>query len=416
MQSLSPAVVGSIFLEWFWFLAIILVAFIGTVLATPLAMKLAWRVGAVDYPDGRRINTKPTPRLGGVGVFCGLVLALGFIVVVNIIDPDLLPIRGLNKDINYFGVGGALAVMFAIGLIDDIRQIRALPKFIGQIAAAAIACASGVLFSHFLNPFGPGVIDIGWLAYPVTVFYLVAFANIINLIDGLDGLASGVVAICAAALFFLSFSRDGMDAAIVAIAIVGVCGGFLIFNFYPAKIFLGDSGSLLLGFGLGLVSLFGVVRTTALVSLLIPVVIAGIPVIDTFTSIVRRKRSGQPIFSADKEHVHHRFINLGFSQKTTVLIIYGLSTILAVLAILIAQGQGPLRLVYVGVLVVVVALFIWRLGLMSTVLTHHYEKRSKQQAQTDAGHTEPQEGELGEEESDASVKQADDSPEESKPQ
>ena len=362
-------------MEWFWLAAVFFVALIGAALSTPLAMKLAWRVNAIDYPDGRRVNKLPTPRLGGVAIFAGLVLGLGFMVIVNWINPDLLHIRGLNTGINYFGVGGALLIVFAIGLLDDIYQIKPLAKFLGQILAAIVACVSGVLFSHFLNPFGSGIIDIGWLAYPFTVFYLVAFANIINLIDGLDGLASGVVAICAAALFVLSFSRGGMDAAIMAAALVGVCGGFLFFNFHPAKAFLGDSGSLLLGFSLGIVSLFGVVRATALISLLIPVVIAGIPVIDTFTSIVRRMRSGKPIFAADKEHVHHRFINLGFSQRITVLIIYGLSSVLAVLAILIAQDQTPMRIVYVIILIVIVALFIWRLGLMSTVLTHHYEKR-----------------------------------------
>ncbi|MDR1089102.1 MAG: undecaprenyl/decaprenyl-phosphate alpha-N-acetylglucosaminyl 1-phosphate transferase [Coriobacteriales bacterium] len=362
-------------MEWFWFAAVGLIALVGTVAATPLVMRLAWRVGAIDYPDGRRINTRPIPRLGGVAVFIGLSLALGFVVVVNGLYPDLLDIRGLNRDINYYGVGVALFVMFAIGLIDDLYQIKPIIKFLGQCVAAIIACASGVLFSHFLNPLGSGVIDIGIVAYPFTVFYLVAFANIINLIDGLDGLASGLVAICAAALFFLSFSRGGMDAAIVAIALIGACVGFLFFNFYPARVFLGDSGALLLGFSLGLVSLFGVVRATALVSLLIPVVIAGIPVIDTFTSIVRRLRSGQSVFSADKEHAHHRFINLGFSQRTTVLIIYGLSIVLALLAILIVQDQSPLRIVYILIVIVVVALFIWRLGLMSTVLAHHYEKR-----------------------------------------
>jgi UDP-GlcNAc:undecaprenyl-phosphate GlcNAc-1-phosphate transferase len=364
-----------VFLDWFWFTAVFIIALLGTVLVTPLCVRLAWRLGAVDYPDGRRINTRATPRLGGVALFFGLAIAAAFVVVINWADLDFLPIRGLNQDINYYGVGLATLVIFLIGFLDDVYQIRPLVKFLGQILAAVIACMSGALFSHFLNPFGSGIVDIGILAYPVTVFYLVAFANIINLIDGLDGLASGVVAICAAALFFLAVSRGGTDAAIVAIALVGVCGGFLFFNFYPARVFLGDSGSLLLGFGLGLVSLFGVARVSALISLLIPVVIAGVPVIDTFTSIVRRLRSGKPVFSADRQHMHHRFIDLGFSQRKTVLIIYGLTLLLSVIAILIAQEQGPLRIVYFVVLAVVVALFIWRLGLTRSVLTHHYESR-----------------------------------------
>ncbi|MCL2750681.1 MAG: undecaprenyl/decaprenyl-phosphate alpha-N-acetylglucosaminyl 1-phosphate transferase, partial [Coriobacteriia bacterium] len=357
------------------FAIVALIAILGTALFTPLSIKLAWKIDAIDYPDGRRVNTKPIPRLGGVAVFAGLVLSLGFVVVLNLIWPDILHIRSINTDINYLGVGLAITVIFAIGFLDDVLQIKPYIKFLGHIVAASIACASGVLFSHFLNPFGPGVIDIGIMAYPVTVFYLVAFANIINLIDGLDGLAAGIVAICAAALLVLSFSRGYVDATIVGLAVVGVCAGFLVYNFYPARVFLGDSGSLVLGFCLGLVSLFGVVRTTALISLLIPVVIAGIPVIDTFTSIVRRIRLKQPIYRADKAHVHHRFISLGFSQRTTVLIIYGISIVLSVLAILIVQDTSPLRFVYVGALVVIVTLFIWRLGLLSSVLTHHYERR-----------------------------------------
>jgi len=343
-------------------------------------MKIAKRVDAIDYPDGRRVNTQPTPRLGGVALFFGLMLSLGFIVVLNVMYPDVLHIRGFNQSINYFGVGAALAVMFAVGLIDDMFQIKPVIKLLGQVTAAIIACTSGVLFSHFLNPFEAGVINIGIWAYPVTVFYLVAFANIINLIDGLDGLASGVVAICAVALCILSFSRGSMDAALMAVALAGACVGFLYFNFHPAKVFLGDSGSLVLGFGLGLVSLFGVVRATALISLLIPVVIAGIPVIDTFTAIIRRLRMGRPVFKADKAHVHHRLISFGFSQRRTVVIIYGISIVLAALAILIAQDQSFMRIVYVAVLIILVALFIWRLGLFSSVLTHHYERRQNSAA------------------------------------
>ncbi len=364
-------------MELYWLALITLIALVGTALATPLSIKLAWRIGAIDYPDGRRVNTKPTPRLGGLAVFVGIVLSLGFIAILNWINPEILNLYGLNTNINYLGVAVAVTVVFAVGFLDDVYQIGPYIKLLGQIAAAIIACASGVLFTHFLNPLGSGTVSIGFMAYPVTIFYLVAFASIINLIDGLDGLASGIVAICAATLFVLSFSRGNMDAAIVALAIAGACGGFLFFNFYPAKVFLGDSGSLVLGFSLGLVSLFGVVRATALIALLIPVIIAGIPVIDTFSAIVRRLRSKTPVFGADKAHVHHRFINLGFSQRTTVLIIYGLSIALSVLAILITQDRSYMRLVYAALLIVVVGILIWRLGLLSTILTHHYERRTK---------------------------------------
>ena len=357
-----------------WYLLVFALAVVVTMVVTPFVIKLANRFSIIDYPDGRRINEKPTPRPGGIALFLGILVPLLVFMVFNV-SGDSGVRYSLTSNINYLGVILSATVVFAIGLIDDIRTIRVRYKLIGQIVAAIIACFSGVLLSQIDNPFSSSFINLGLFAYPITIFYLVAFANIINLIDGLDGLASGISAICAVALFVLSFSRGSMDAALVALAIAGVCGGFLIFNFYPAKVFLGDSGALVLGFCLGLVSLFGVVRATALISLLIPVVIAGVPVIDTFTSIVRRVRSGKPVFSADKAHVHHRFINLGYSQRTTVLIIYGLSIVLAVLAILIAQDQSPLRIVYVVILIVLVAVFVWRLGLLSSILTHHYERR-----------------------------------------
>jgi UDP-GlcNAc:undecaprenyl-phosphate GlcNAc-1-phosphate transferase len=339
-------------------------------------MYLAKRFNAIDYPDGRRVNTSPTPRLGGIAIFFGIFLAIAILYLIDA-TTNAFTIRGIARSINYYGVAGAAVVIFAVGILDDFLKISALTKLLGQVVAAAIATASGVLISHIVSPFGMGMVNLGIFAYPVTVFYLVAFANIINLIDGLDGLAAGIVSIAAAALFILALGKGGADASIVAIAIVGACLGFLYFNFHPAKVFMGDSGSLLLGFSLGVISLFSVVRTPALVSLLIPVVIAGVPVIDTFTSIVRRLRAGKSIVGADKQHIHHRFINFGFDQATTVLIMYALSALLAVCAVLMAQYQGFIRVAIVVLLLIVVVLVVWRLGLMRSVLTHHYNKREK---------------------------------------
>jgi UDP-GlcNAc:undecaprenyl-phosphate GlcNAc-1-phosphate transferase len=364
-------------LDWYWYLLVFALALVGTLLATPLSIGVARRFDIIDYPNERRINTQPTPRLGGTALFFGILLSLGVFFLLAHISNDLFTVRGITRGVNYFGVALSLSIIFFVGLLDDLFELSASLKFTGQIVAAIIATASGVLLERLVNPIGVETIHLGLFAYPITVFYLVAFANIINLIDGLDGLAAGIVTISAGALFILALGKGGYDAALMSVALIGACLGFLWFNFHPARVFMGDSGALMLGFALGIISLFGVVRTPALMSLLIPVVVAGIPVIDTFTSIVRRLRAKTSIAKADDQHIHHRFINLGFSQRTAVLIMYGLSILLALCAVLIANYTGPLRILVFAVLCVGVVLFVWRLGLLGTVLTHHYNKRER---------------------------------------
>ncbi len=364
-------------LAWYWYLLVLVVAAVGTAATVPFAIKLATRLNAIDYPDGRRINTRPVPRLGGIALLVGLLLATVTLLVLDHDFGDALFANSLGISVNYPFILISVIVMFAVGVVDDIKNLRARYKLIGQIVAATIAVFSGVLFDHFANPLSGELVYLGWLAYPITIFYLVAFANIINLIDGLDGLAAGIVAISATALFFVAFTRGAPDAAVLAIALVGACLAFLFFNFYPARIFMGDSGSLLLGFSLGIVSLFGVVRTPALISLLIPVVIAGLPVIDTFAAIIRRGRKRKGILEADTEHMHHRFLDIGFDQRTTVLIMYSLSALLAICAYIVLQYSGPVRIVIVIVLAVIVIFLVQRLRLFGPVLRHHYNKRAE---------------------------------------
>jgi UDP-GlcNAc:undecaprenyl-phosphate GlcNAc-1-phosphate transferase len=364
-------------LAWYWYLLFFAVAALGTAITVPFAIQLAKRFDVIDYPDGRRVNTKPVPRLGGIALFVGILLAIIVFVVLNQTLSGSLSMRGFSRHINYPGVLIALFVIFAVGVLDDFFEIKALYKFVGQIVAACIAAASGLLISHITNPLGGEMIQLGIVAYPVTVFYLVAFANIINLIDGLDGLASGITAISAASLFAISLESFGVDAALLAIILIGACVAFLFFNFYPAKIFMGDSGSLVLGFALGLVSLFGVMRTPAVIALLIPVVIAGIPVIDTLAAIIRRIRAGKSIAAPDAEHMHHRFIDLGFSQRITVFIMYGLSAILAFFAFIVTEIEGPIRFLVLILLALLIIFLVWRLGLMQSVLSHHYNKRAE---------------------------------------
>ena len=369
-------------MDSFWYVLVFVIALLVTVILIRPVIKLAKRFNIIDYPDGRRIHDKPVPRSGGIALFAGIAVSLTalalFIYISNSVGGNSTTKvdLGLFDNINYFGVAASALMMFVLGLIDDIKDIRVHFKLLGQIAAAAVACLSGVLLSHFTNPFDGSIVELGFFAYPLTIFYLVAFANIINLIDGLDGLAAGITAISAATIFIISVGKGGIDAAVVTIAVAGACIAFLRYNSYPAKVFMGDSGALLLGFLLGLVSLFGVIRTPAIITLLVPVVIAGIPVIDTLSAIVRRLRAGKSVAAADTAHIHHRIIAIGYDQKTTVYMLYVLCGFLAICAYLLTKYNGWAQVVIAVVLIALVAVLIIRVGLMDPVLKHYYNKRT----------------------------------------
>ena len=326
------------------YLCVAAAAFITTFLTVPLVKRLAIKLDAVDYPSKRRINTKPIPRLGGTAVFLGLVVAC----TVQILGtwylgwpPVLVPHPRLH--ISYPILALSFTVIFATGAIDDVFQLTPKQKLAGQVLAALIACMGGLRIGVIVNPFAPGEIMLGWLAYPITVIYLVAFTNIINLIDGLDGLATGICGIASFTMFSMAVLSGRIDAAALSIALFGACLAFLRYNFNPASIFLGDSGSLLLGFALGSISLLNVSRTAALTSLIIPLIVAGVPIIDTFSAIVRRKRAHISIGQADKGHIHHRLIQEGYNQKQAVLLIYAWCIMLSAGAAAINQVEVPMR-------------------------------------------------------------------------
>jgi UDP-GlcNAc:undecaprenyl-phosphate GlcNAc-1-phosphate transferase len=370
-------------LTWYYFLMIFAAAALVTLLTTPWVIRFARRINAIDYPDNRRINTRPTPRLGGIALYLGLHAGLACFLLIDFVLGDKGFLQQLNGNISYLGVLAAIAVMFATGLFDDLLDVGVYIKVIGQVIAAIIAYASGLAFAYFTNPITGQIVELGWLACPITIFYLVAFANIINLIDGLDGLAAGIVAISAMALFVLSLNARGAEASVMAIALIGVCLAFLCFNFYPAKVFMGDSGSLLIGFTLGIISLFGVMRAPALTALLIPVIIAGIPVVDTFSAIIRRMRSRRSPVSADVEHMHHRLIAIGFNQRSTVLIMYALSALLAISACLLVQYRGILQWLIIILLAGLTGFLIWQLNLMKSTLQHYYGPRKRRDEQAE---------------------------------
>lgn len=355
-----------------------LVALLATLLATPLAKCIAQHLGAIDKPDERRINKVPIPRMGGIGIALGLVAA----VAVQVAGTKLLgwptvfvPHMQL-QGADYKLLTVAVVIVFLTGAIDDVRNLKPRQKLLGQILAACVAAASGLVIGNVANPFTAELIPIGWLAYPITVVYLVAFTNVINLIDGLDGLAAGITAISCAAMFYLSYEVHQIDAAVLACILAGCCLGFLRYNFNPASIFMGDCGSNMLGFLLGVIALLGVNRVAAATTLIVPLVIAGVPIIDTFAAIVRRRRGHTAISQADTGHIQHRLIKQGFDQKQAALMIYGWSILLAAGAIIMTKVALPLRFVVFILLVGVSAVFIKKLHLFEPVLLHRYNPKT----------------------------------------
>ena len=244
------------------FLVLGLLAFVVTYLCVPLARRLALRLDAVDYPSARRVNKKPTPRMGGVAMAAGIAAAL----IVEVAGEYFFGwagfyIHGTDRAVNHAGVMCGLLTIVCVGAMDDVYSLKPSVKFAGQILGATIIAASGLLLSSIANPLGAGFIQFGWWSYPLTVLYLVCFMNVINLIDGLDGLAAGIAAIASFFLFLIAFGRGLEETAMLSIILLGATLAFLRYNFAPASIFMGDSGSLLLGAMIGVISLMGVMRS-----------------------------------------------------------------------------------------------------------------------------------------------------------
>jgi UDP-GlcNAc:undecaprenyl-phosphate GlcNAc-1-phosphate transferase len=339
---------------------------------TPLVRRVSQRYGLVDRPGGRKVHTVPISRLGGVAIFAGVMAALAVQVFgESQLGWNRVLLDSATGGMRAWGVLGGLALVFAVGFVDDIVCLKPGAKLAGQIVAASVVVASGLRIEYVGNPFQGGLQDLGLLAIPITVVYLVGFANVINLIDGLDGLAAGVSGIAGMSLLVLAAPSNRFDAAALAAALIGACLGFLWFNFHPASIFMGDSGAMFLGFTLATVSLMGVMKTTAAIALAVPLIIIGVPIFDTASAIVRRLRHNRPIQEADKGHIHHRLLMRGFNQRQTVLIIYAWSVALAVGGYAVRYSPGRLRFAAMAVLLVVTGFMAYWLGLYEAA--HRYE-------------------------------------------
>lgn len=359
-------------LHWFVPFAILfIVALVSSFITVPFASRIAWRVGAIDRPSKRRINTVPIPRMGGIAVFIGIsVAAVAYKIVTEFLGWTRVFKPLPEMQIDYFFVASGAAMVFATGVVDDVKSLRPTQKLMGQILAAILAASGGLVIGNIVNPFGGGEIDLGWLSYPITVVYMVAFMNIINLIDGLDGLAGGITVISCLTMFGLSVMSGRLDAAMTAIVTAGAVLGFLKYNFHPAKIFLGDSGSLLLGFMLAAISLMNVTRVAGLTTMLIPLVIALVPITDTLAAIIRREREHVSIMSPDKGHIHHRLLQDGFDQRTAVIFIYLWTMLLCLGAVIMTQVGMYKRIVVFAVLFIASFLVAQKLGLFTPVLKH----------------------------------------------
>ncbi|WP_455090072.1 glycosyltransferase family 4 protein [Peptoanaerobacter stomatis] len=292
--------------------------------ATPFVIKLAHKIGAIDVPkDNRRVHKVPIPRLGGISI------AFSFFVTT-------LFFNSMNKELIILFV--ALFIILVMGVVDDIKDLNAKLKFFIQIIAASIVAIFAIRIEYLANPMMPmHYLFLRYMSIPITVFWIVGITNTVNLIDGLDGLAAGISAISSTTLALILFKNGDYFHTLLLISLIGSILGFLPFNFNPAKIFMGDTGALFLGFTLAVISMTATIKSAATLAVFIPILTLGIPIFDTAFAILRRAKNKQPIMQADKGHLHHRLLNNGLSQKQTVLILYMMSVILGLSAYFISE-------------------------------------------------------------------------------
>lgn len=332
------------------------IAFLVALSSTPAVIKLAHKVGAIDIPkDDRRMHTRPIPLMGGLAMIIGFIVSLGF---------DLITTTNLLiADKKLLGLLTGIAIITLCGIVDDICTLKARYKLIFQLAAAiSVVLISDSRITILSNPFGssPYVELSPYISYPLTILWIVGITNAINFLDGLDGLAAGVASISSLSLFIVSLLRGDLDpatavyTAVATAALAGSTLGFLPFNFNPAKVFMGETGSAFLGFTLGIISIQGTLKSYAAISIAIPLLVLGVPLFDTTFAIIRRILTGKSIAEADRGHLHHRLIDMGLSQRQSVVIMYTASGALGLCAIVLAD-RGALSAI---ILLVSISIFI----------------------------------------------------------
>ena len=327
---------------------------------TPGVILLAAKTGAMDAPDARKVHKKPIPRIGGLGIYAAfMVTIVSLLNIVDVTDDVMFELTGLI-------IGGSLIVL--VGIIDDYKNLPAKVKLVGQIIAAAVLVIGFDVHIDFItDPFGDPLSDYIYteaLAIPLTIFWIVGITNTINLIDGLDGLAAGVSVIASITIFLVAMQQEIFLVATLTAALAGSALGFLYYNFNPARIFMGDSGSLFLGFMLAGISVIGAVKCATTIALIVPILALGLPILDTTFAIVRRYRGGVPIFKPDKGHLHHRLLDLGFSQRQAVLLMYVISALLGLSAVALTEVSSQMAIIIVLLVVIAVLFGAKKIGIL----------------------------------------------------
>lgn len=328
----------------------LIAAFVATIILTPFVKKLAFRIGAVDAPNYRKVHARIMPRLGGLAIFLGFIIGLGIYSYFGTLSKYSIAI-----------MIGALIIVIT-GILDDMYEISAKAKMLGQLLAALVVIFVGGIQIDFINlPFG-GQLDFGFLSIPFTILWIVGITNAVNLIDGLDGLAAGVSTIALLTLSIMAFNLGDIFVLVMATILAASTIGFLFYNFHPAKIFMGDTGALFLGFMISVLALLGFKNVTV-ISLIIPVIMLGVPISDTFFAIVRRLRMKKKWSDPDKSHLHHCLMNMGFTHRQTVLIIYGIATMFGVAAVIFSMAKVWGAILLITVILIAIELFVEIIGL-----------------------------------------------------
>lgn len=302
-------------------------AFLISFLTTPLAKKIAFKVGAIAHPRKRDMHSVPIPRMGGIAIVTGFMITL-LVLFRNLTILDTKQLLGI-------GLGGG--TIFLLGFFDDIYELGAKLKFGIQLLAALMVALCGIRIDFVSIPFLEGLKFLDMLSIPITILWIVGVTNAVNLIDGLDGLAAGVSSIASLCLMVLSIYSGYPIAVFLTATLAGACLGFLPYNFNPASIFMGDTGSTFLGFMLAVTSVLGLLKGYTIGTIIVAVLILGLPIFDTAFAIIRRALSGRPIMSPDRGHLHHRLVDKGYSTKGAVITLYGVSGILGLSAIAFAN-------------------------------------------------------------------------------
>ncbi|OZU88382.1 undecaprenyl-phosphate alpha-N-acetylglucosaminyl 1-phosphate transferase [Virgibacillus indicus] len=327
----------------------LVICFLAAMVITPFVKRFAIKIGAVDKPNDRKVHNKLMPRLGG------LAIILSFLVGFLVFWPESIS--------NWAIMAGAM-IIIATGVLDDLIELSSKTKLAGQLAAAAVTVLGGVQIEFITLPFGDKI-EFGYFAIPISIIWIVAITNAINLMDGLDGLAAGVSSIALLTISGLAISMGDTFIALIGLALLGSTLGFLVYNFHPAKIFMGDTGSLFLGFMISVLAVMGLYKNVAVFSLIVPIIVLAIPIIDTSFAIIRRIIHKKPIAAPDKFHLHHCIIRMGFTHRQTVVMIYAFSALFSVAAILLTRTTMWSSAIILITLLLIVELVVEVTGLIS---------------------------------------------------